>query len=73
MQRAFAQGLYNEKEAPKENASKVHNALPAFDSENAQVFFDIEIGVPGEEGNQKERVTFELFTKQVPKTAANFL
>jgi hypothetical protein len=33
MQRAFAQGLYNEKEAPKEQ--RTHSELPAFDLENA--------------------------------------
>lgn len=71
MQRAFAQGLYNEKDAPKENRN--HDSLPAFDPENAQVYFDLEIGTPGAEGNPKERVVFELFTKKVPKTAANFL
>lgn len=46
------------------------NKLPKFNPENSQCFFDIEIG----EGEDKEsgRVVFELFTKQVPKTAENF-
>lgn len=47
--------------------------MPAFNPDNAQVYFDLEIGTPGEEGNEKGRVVFELFTKQVPKTAENFL
>lgn len=57
--------MYDEKEAyvPKQDVS----ALPAFDPENAQVFFDMTIG-----DGEKERVVFELFTKQVPKTAENF-
>lgn len=71
MQKAFSQGLYNEKDAPK--ATRSHSALPAFEIDNAQVYFDIEIGNPGDESTHKERVVFELFTKQVPKTASNFL
>lgn len=65
----FKQGIYNEKE--KVNSLKVHDKLPAFDAENSQVFFDIEIGNEGDE-KVSERVVFELFTKQVPKTAENF-
>ena len=32
----------------------------------------MEIGTVGEKGNEKGRVVFEVFTKQVPKTAENF-
>ena len=70
MQKAFAGGLYHEKGVAR--GPQVFNALPKFDPENAQVFFDFEIGSSGVilwEG----RVVFEVFTKQVPKTAANFL
>jgi peptidylprolyl isomerase len=69
MANLFKQGIYAEKKGviPK----KVFQKLPDFDPENAQVYFDIEIG---NEGDQKigGRVVFELFTKQVPKTAENF-
>ena len=37
--------------------------LPEFDGENPQTFFDIEIGTPGAEGNQKGRVVMEMFTR----------
>lgn len=63
----FSQGVYNEKAAPKEVAK-----LPKFDPENAQSYFDMTIGKEGEEGFEKGRVVFELFTKEVPKTADNF-
>lgn len=66
----FAEGFYNDKEAPK--VAKTHTKLPDFDPENSQVFFDLAVGTEGEEGYEKERVVFELFTKQVPKTAENF-
>ena len=48
-----------------------HEKLPPFEQDNAQTFFNIEIGNEGEE-KEKGRVVFELFTKQVPKTAENF-
>jgi uncharacterized protein YozE (UPF0346 family) len=72
MAKAFAGGLYNEKAIPEKKTD--FDVLPFFDKNNAQVFFDIEIGVElGIEGNTKGRVVFELFTKQVPKTSDNFL
>lgn len=70
MAKFFQQGIYNEKEEAK--IKKVFDTLPRFDPENAQTFFDIEIGQPGEEPLHKGRVVFEVFTKQVPKTAENF-
>ena len=63
----FKQGIYNEKAAPAKKPS-----LPKFDAENAQTFFDISIGEEGEEGYEKGRVIFEVFTKEVPKTGENF-
>lgn len=48
--------------------------MPAFDSENVQCFMDIEIGdkdAPAEE-KEKGRVVYEIFSKEVPKTAENF-
>ena len=63
----FSQGVYNEKVVPSKKYS-----LPTFDPENAQSYFDIEIGEKGEEGHEAGRVVFELFTKEVPKTADNF-
>jgi len=62
MAKFFSEGVYNEKVVAK--ASRVHPSLPKFDSENAQVYFDIEIGNPNENSiKRKERVVFELFTK----------
>ena len=46
--------------------------MPDFDQENVQAFFDIQIGRPGTQDLETERVIFELFSKQVPKTAENF-
>ena len=68
MGKLFSEGLYNEKDAPK--ITKKHDALPAFDKENVQTFMDIEIG----EGDEVEkgRVVYEVFSKEVPKTAENF-
>jgi len=44
-----------------------------FDPEHPQVYMDIEVGdEPGNEGNEKGRVVFELFQKKTPKTAENF-
>ena len=63
----FKEGVYNEKKAPEQKAK-----LPKFDKENPQVYFDIGIGEPGTEDYEKGRVTFELFPKEVPKTAENF-
>jgi uncharacterized protein YozE (UPF0346 family) len=68
MAKFFSEGVYNEKVAPKPNNN--FNKLPDYNSENAQTFFDITIG-EGEE-QQKGRVVFEVFSKQVPKTAENF-
>jgi len=48
---------------------KVESALPAFDVENPQVFFDITIG--GEKP-ESGRVVFELFKNKTPLTAENF-
>jgi hypothetical protein len=62
--------MYNEKEAVK--FMKKFDKLPDFDFENAQTYFDIEIGNTGDEDKESGRIVFELFTKQVPKTAENF-
>lgn len=70
MRKALSQGLYNEKDEVKR--TKVYDALPAFDPDNVQTYFDLEIGEPGADGNEKGRVVFELFSKTVPKTAENF-
>lgn len=72
MKALFSQGLYNEKEVPK--ATKNFDKLPEYDPENVQTFMDIEIGdkdTPPEE-KEKGRVVFEIFSKNVPKTAENF-
>ena len=37
-----------------------------------QTYFDISIGDEGSEGYEKGRVVFEVFDKEVPKTAENF-
>lgn len=37
-----------------------------------QTYFDVEIGEPGADDNEKGRIVFELFSKTVPKTAENF-
>lgn len=66
----FAQGVYNEKEAPK--VMKNYDALPAFNQENPQTYFDITIGNEGEEGYESGRVVFEVFSDVVPKTGENF-
>ena len=65
-------GLYDEKETPK--LSKNFDKLPEFDSENVQTFMDIEIGNDDDQADEKKkgRVVFEVFSKQVPKTAENF-
>ena len=70
MQNMFKQGMYNEKTdvVPTKN----YDSLPAFDPENAQTYFDIEIGNVGDETKETGRIVFELFTKQVHKTEENF-
>lgn len=72
MKNFFSQGIYNEKEAPK--LAQKYEKLPQFSILNAQTYFDIVIGRDDEEEDQKikGRVVFELFTKEVPKTAENF-
>ena len=37
-----------------------------------QTYFDITIGNEGEDGFEKGRVVFEVFSEDVPKTAENF-
>ena len=69
MKKFFAEGVYSEKEIPK--SVKNFEKLPAFDSENVQTYFDVEIGNEEDE-KEKGRVVFEVFSKQVPKTAENF-
>ena len=69
MKKFFAEGVYQEKELPK--SVKNFEKLPAFDSENVQTYFDVEIGNEEDE-KEKGRVVFEVFSKQVPKTAENF-
>ena len=71
MKQMFAGAMYNEKNAPKPMKSLL-TKLPVFDKSNAQTYFDIEIGEPGNAGNTKGRVVFELLTNTVPKTAENF-
>ena len=70
MQKAFSQGLYNEKSV-KISKEKKHSKLPSFKPENPQVFFDIGIGKEEDEDYVKERIVFELFG-DVPKTCENF-
>ena len=48
------------------------DALPDFNQENVQTYFDITIGEEGEEGFESGRVVFEIFNGEVPKTADNF-
>ena len=70
MKKMFSKGLYNEKSAVVKKT--VHPRLPKFEASNPQTYFDIEIGNPEDEEKEKGRVVFEVFTKQVPKTAENF-
>lgn len=49
-----------------------HDRLPDFKQENVQTYFDITIGTEGEEGYEKGRVVFEIFSEDVPKSAENF-
>lgn len=42
MQKFFSEGIYQEKDGAK--IAKNHDKLPKFDFENAQTFFDIQIG-----------------------------
>ena len=73
MQKMFAEGVYNEKKdiVP----TKVYSKLPEFDAARRQTFFDIEIQDPenGSEVKESGRVIFEVFDKEVPKTAENFI
>ena len=65
--RLFSGGLYQEKAVPVKEVKKAAAGLPEFKEENPQVFFDITIG-----DGESQRVVFELFPEQVPKTAENF-
>ena len=65
----FKKGVYDEQEEETKNFKN----LPDFDPENAQTYLDIAIGNEGDEDYQKGRVVIEVFTKQVPKTASNFV
>lgn len=65
MKELFSQGLYNEK--AEVQVAKVNDKLPAFEGDNAQVFFDVNIG-----DESAGRIVFELFSKQTPLTAENF-
>jgi len=72
MSSMFSQGIYAEK---KDAAGhKEFAKLPLFDPDNAQCYFDICIGNADESEEQKVkgRVVFEVFSKDVPKTAENF-
>ena len=72
MSSMFSQGIYAEK---KDAAGhKEFTKLPLFDPDNAQCYFDICIGNADESEEQKVtgRVVFEVFSKDVPKTAENF-
>ena len=60
--------MYNEK---KTAPAKIY-AIPKFKQESVQTYFDITIGEEGSEGFEKGRVVFEIFDKEVPKTAENF-
>jgi hypothetical protein len=69
MQKFFSKGVYNEKAVAK--VMKIHEKLVAFNPNNPQTFFDIQIGQEGDETYQKQRVIFELFA-DVPRTCENF-
>lgn len=73
MQKLFAEGVYNEKEAVV--AKKVFQKLPEFSTDRRQTYFDIEIQDPenGDAADDSGRVVFEVFDKEVPKTADNFI
>lgn len=60
MKKFFAEGVYGEKESVKN--VKTFEKLPAFDLENVQTYFDVEIGNEGEE-KETGRVVFEVFSK----------
>lgn len=68
MKNMFSGGVYDDKKIAKQ----VFDKLPEFDINNAQTFFDIEIGHPEALEKEKGRVVFELFSRKVPKTAENF-
>jgi peptidylprolyl isomerase len=59
----ISKGLYEE----KADAPKKADGLPKYNPENPKTFFDISIG-----GEKQDRVIFELFKEEVPKTAENF-
>ena len=61
MQNMFKQGMYNDQKDVVH--AKKFDKLPEFNPENAQVFFDIEIGNVGDEEKQSGRIVFELFSK----------
>ena len=69
----FGEGVYNDKAdvVPK----KVHSKLPTFSMDRKQTFFDINIYDKDdkEKVNESGRVVFEVFDKDVPKTADNFV
>jgi len=69
MKGMFSGGLYEEKATPQ---MKKVNALPKFNMENPQVFFDVTIGSEGDAEFEKGRVVFELFADHTPITAENF-
>lgn len=58
-------GIYNEKEnkIKKRKHKVVHDALPKFNPDNVQCFFEILIGYENEpkDRTQRGRVVFELF------------
>jgi hypothetical protein len=71
MAKFLKEGVYNEKEHVKK-AMLVQDYLDLFKQENVQTYFDIEIGNDDDDFKIKGRVIFEVFSKQVPKTAENF-
>lgn len=72
MQKMFAEGMYNEKEDVK--PTKTFDKLPEFSVDRVQTYFDIEIqDRETKEAKESGRVVFEVFDKEVPKTAQNFI
>jgi cyclophilin family peptidyl-prolyl cis-trans isomerase len=69
-------GIYNEKESKvkKRKRTVVHEALPKFNPDNIQCFFELMIGYPNEppEDTYRGRVVFELFDQELPYTCENF-
>lgn len=62
-QKAFKGGIYDEKKGPAKKET-----LPKYDPLNPKCYMDISIGE-----TQQERIIFELFLQNTPKTAENFL